>query len=198
MRIPDWTPEQLAQPQELANNLALTDAARFLRQASWGGTSSEIKGLAATGQQGWLNAQFNAPQGQTLTRWLIEKGFNDASISNNLNGDGGWVQAIWWKLFSATDLFRQRAALALSELFVVSQLGLPFSWRNFAISVHVVACAGIAETFFNQPPCECLALWCIELGIKPNLRPCQSEVLDFLAGPTPRSLAQKSSSICEG
>jgi uncharacterized protein (DUF1800 family) len=117
-----------------ANNLALTDAARFLRQASWGGTSSEIKGLAASGQQGWLNAQFNAPQGQTLTRWLVEKGFNDASVNNNVNGDGGWVQSIWWKLFSASDLFRQRAALALSELFVVSHLGLPFSWRNFAIA----------------------------------------------------------------
>ena len=118
----------------LANNLALTDAARFLRQASWGGTNNEIKDLAASGQQGWLNAQFNAPQGQSLTRWLIEKGFNDASVSSNVNGDGGWVQSIWWKLFSATDLFRQRAALALSELFVVSHLGLPFSWRNFAIA----------------------------------------------------------------
>ena len=118
----------------LANNLALTDAARFLRQASWGGTSNEIKDLAATGQQGWLNAQFNAPQGQSLTRWLIEKGFNDASVSSNVNGDGGWVQSIWWKLFSASDLFRQRAALTLSELFVVSHLGLPFSWRNFAIA----------------------------------------------------------------
>ena len=114
--------------------MALTDAARFLRQASWGGTSNEIKDLAASGQQGWLNAQFNAPQGQSLTRWLIEKGFNDASVSSNVNGDGGWVQSIWWKLFSATDLFRQRAALALSELFVVSHLGLPFSWRNFAIA----------------------------------------------------------------
>jgi uncharacterized protein (DUF1800 family) len=118
----------------LANNLALTDAARFLRQASWGGTNNEIKDLAASGQQGWLNVQFNAPQGQSLTRWLIEKGFNDASVSSNVNGDGGWVQSIWWKLFSATDLFRQRAALALSELFVVSHLGLPFSWRNFAIA----------------------------------------------------------------
>ena len=118
----------------LANNLALTDAARFLRQASWGGTNNEIKDLAASGQQDWLNVQFNAPQGQSLTRWLIEKGFNDASVSSNVNGDGGWVQSIWWKLFSATDLFRQRAALALSELFVVSHLGLPFSWRNFAIA----------------------------------------------------------------
>jgi len=117
-----------------AYNLALTDAARFLRQASWGGTSSEVKEMAVTGPQIWLNAQFNAPQGQSLTRWLIEKGFNDANVSNNVNGDGGWVSSIWWKLFSATDFFRQRATLALSELFVVSHLGLPFSWRNFAIA----------------------------------------------------------------
>jgi hypothetical protein len=69
-----------APDNSVANNLALTDAARFLRQASWGGTSQEIKDLASTGPQIWLNGQFNAPQGQTLTRWLIEKGFNDASI----------------------------------------------------------------------------------------------------------------------
>jgi uncharacterized protein (DUF1800 family) len=41
---------------------------------------------------------------------------------------------MWCKLFSAPDLFRQRATLALSELFVVSHLGLPISWRNFAIA----------------------------------------------------------------
>jgi uncharacterized protein (DUF1800 family) len=69
-----------------------------------------------------------------MTSWLIDKGFNDAGVSGNVNGDGGWVQAMWWKLFSAPDLFRQRAALALSELFVVSHLGLPISWRNFAIA----------------------------------------------------------------
>ena len=128
------TTTAIAPDNSSANNVALIDAARFLRQASWGGTSNEIKDLAASGQQGWLNAQFSAPQGQSLTHWLIEKGFNDASVNNNVNGDGGWVQSIWWKLFSASDLFRQRAALALSELFVVSHLGLPFSWRNFAIA----------------------------------------------------------------
>jgi len=129
----DTSTAPLAAPDNSpAYNLALTDAARFLRQASWGGTSSEVKEMAVTGPQIWLNAQFNAPQGQTLTRWLIEKGFNDANVSSNVNGDGGWVPSIWWKLFSARDFFRQRATLALSELFVVSHLGLPFSWRNFA------------------------------------------------------------------
>ncbi len=110
------------------------DASRFLRQASWGGTASEINVIAANGTSAWLNNQMGLPQSQSMTRWLIEKGYNDTSVSSNVNGDGGWVAAMWWKLFSATDFFRQRATLALSELFVVSHLGLPFSWRNFAIA----------------------------------------------------------------
>ena len=74
------------------------------------------------------------PLSQSMTSWLIEKGYNDATVSGNVNGDGGWTGAIWNKLFSAPDAFRQRAVLALSELFVVSTLGLPISWKNFAIA----------------------------------------------------------------
>ena len=71
---------------------------------------------------------------QSMTSWLIEKGYTDATVSGNINGDGGWTGAIWNKLFTAPDAFRQRAVLALSELFVVSALGLPISWKNFAIA----------------------------------------------------------------
>ncbi|NDD24593.1 MAG: DUF1800 family protein, partial [Betaproteobacteria bacterium] len=110
------------------------DASRFLRQASWGGTASEIKDVAALGPAVWLNGQMNQPLSNNMTRWLITKGFNDSTNNSNVNGDGGWVQMMWWKLFSAPDLFRQRATLALSELFVVSHVGLPISWRNFAIA----------------------------------------------------------------
>jgi uncharacterized protein (DUF1800 family) len=110
------------------------DASRFLRQASWGATPAEINEVVAMGAAKWLNGQLNQPMSNTMTRWLIDKGFNDSSVNSNVNGDGGWVQAMWWKLFSAHDLCRQRATLAISELFVVSHLGLPISWRNFAIA----------------------------------------------------------------
>jgi uncharacterized protein (DUF1800 family) len=113
---------------------AQIDASRFLRQASWGATASELKDVAALGPAVWLNGQLNQVLSNNMTRWLITKGFNDSTNNSNVNGDGGWVQAMWWKLFSAPDLFRQRATLALSELFVVSQVGLPISWRNFAIA----------------------------------------------------------------
>jgi uncharacterized protein (DUF1800 family) len=113
---------------------AQIDASRFLRQASWGATASELKDVAALGPAVWLNGQLNQVLSNNMTRWLITKGFNDSTNNSNVNGDGGWVQAMWWKLFSAPDLFRQRATLALSELFVVSHVGLPISWRNFAIA----------------------------------------------------------------
>jgi uncharacterized protein (DUF1800 family) len=82
----------------------------------------------------WLTQQMAMPPSQSMTAWLIEKGYNDATVSGNINGDGGWTGAIWNKLFTAPDAFRQRAVLALSELFVVSTLGLPISWKNFAIA----------------------------------------------------------------
>jgi len=119
-------------PAEL--NAKLTDASRFLRQATWGGTLAEIRDLASTGSQNWINGQAATPTSLSMTRWLINKGFNDAAVSTNVNGDGGWSQAMWGKLFGATDLLRQRATFALSELFVVSYLGLPINWRNFALA----------------------------------------------------------------
>jgi len=119
-------------PAEL--NAKLTDASRFLRQATWGGTLAEIRDLASTGSQNWINGQAATPTSLSMTRWLINKGFNDAAVSTNVNGDGGWSQAMWAKLFGATDLLRQRATFALSELFVVSYLGLPINWRNFALA----------------------------------------------------------------
>jgi uncharacterized protein (DUF1800 family) len=119
-------------PAEL--NAKLTDASRFLRQATWGGTLAEIRDLASTGSQNWINDQAATPTSLSMTRWLINKGFNDAAVSTNVNGDGGWSQAMWGKLFGATDPLRQRATFALSELFVVSYLGLPINWRNFALA----------------------------------------------------------------
>jgi uncharacterized protein (DUF1800 family) len=121
-------------PSSANDNTRKIETARFLRQAAWGSTLAEIHEVTAVGIPTWLSGQFNQPLNNNLTRWLIDKGFNDANVSSNVNGDGGWVQAMWCKLFSSPDFLRQRATLALSELFVVSHLGLPISWRNFAIA----------------------------------------------------------------
>jgi uncharacterized protein (DUF1800 family) len=111
-----------------------TAASRLLAQAAWGGNKAGLSEVIQNGAQVWLNTQLAAPLSRSMTDWLVEKNFHDPAVSSNVNGDGGWPNAMWWKLFSAADPVRQRAVLAWSEHFVVSALGLPISWRNFALA----------------------------------------------------------------
>ena len=112
------------------------NASRFLAQAAWGGNQAQIDTLRTTGARAWLQSEMTRPQSQSMKDWLIAKGYNDATVSSNVNGEGGWVNAMWAKLFAGGDAVRQRAVLAWSEIFVVSALGLPISWRNFALANH--------------------------------------------------------------
>jgi len=130
----DLSPSPSPTPAPIPSELTSEEASRFLGQAAWGASPTTLKTLTDQGLNGWLTQQMGLPLSQSMTSWLIEKGYNDATVSGNINGDGGWTGAIWSKLFSAPDAFRQRAVLALSELFVVSTLGLPISWKNFAIA----------------------------------------------------------------
>jgi len=132
----DTSPSPSSTPNSSPTTPTLTpeQASRFLGQAAWGANPSTLKTVTDQGLSGWLALQMAMPLTQSMTSWLIEKGYNDATVSGNINGDGGWTGAIWNKLFTAPDAFRQRAVLALSELFVVSALGLPISWKNFAIA----------------------------------------------------------------
>ena len=123
-------------PEPTPAGLTPEQASRFLGQAAWGANPSTLKALTDQGINTWLTQQMAMPLSQSMTSWLIEKGYNDTTVSGNINGDGGWTGATWYKLFTAPDAFRQRAVLALSELFVVSALGLPISWKNFAIANH--------------------------------------------------------------
>ena len=128
------SPSTALPPAPTPTGLTPEQASRFLGQAAWGANPSTLKTLTDQGLSVWLTQQMAMPLSQSMTSWLIEKGFNDPSASGNINGDGGWTGATWNKLFTAPDAFRQRAVLALSELFVVSTLGLPISWKNFAIA----------------------------------------------------------------
>lgn len=130
------TTESSSVPLPATSGLTPLQASRFLGQAAWGANPTTLKALTDQGLGAWLTQQMAAPPSQSMTSWLIEKGYNDTTVNSNINGDGGWTGAIWNKLFSAPDAFRQRAVLALSELFVVSSLGLPISWKNFAIANH--------------------------------------------------------------
>jgi uncharacterized protein (DUF1800 family) len=114
------------------------EASRFLSQAAFGGNAVDIASVQALGYAGWLDQQIALPLSQSHKDWLITKGFNARGTNDtNVNGNGGWDQSAWCKFLSSPDALRQRMVLAWSELFVVSAIGLPIGWKNFAIANYL-------------------------------------------------------------
>jgi uncharacterized protein (DUF1800 family) len=108
------------------------DASRFLDQATFGATDSDIRNLSMIGYPAWLNEQFNMPQNPQ------EPGVEQALIVNNPpcaatnvtcnaalfvqnNQDEGLVQdSFWQNALTGNDQLRQRMVYELTQLMVIS------------------------------------------------------------------------------
>ncbi len=122
-------------PPPARNDISEQQAARFLQQAALSSTAAEIAEVRGHGYSGWLDRQFAAPRNQSHWDWMAGRGYHaDANNANNFNGADN---TFWRKLISAPDTLRQRMVLALSEIFVVSMVGLPVAWRGFCIAHYV-------------------------------------------------------------
>ncbi len=96
------------------------DAARFLHHAAFGASDTDIAAVRQKGYAGWLDEQLAMPMGQSKWDWLVSQGYSQVNDRQYFFGDYYCQFAIWRDLMSAPDMVRQRWALALSELFVVS------------------------------------------------------------------------------
>jgi uncharacterized protein (DUF1800 family) len=108
------------------------DAARFLEQATFGATDSDIRDVSLNGFQWWLDQQFAMPA--TPTEPAVEQAVivnNPPCASGNVtcnamlfvqnNQDEGLVQDTFWQQsITANDQLRQRVKYALSQMFVIS------------------------------------------------------------------------------
>ena len=101
------------------------DAARFLTQATFGPTLSDIAHLRAVGYQGWLTEQYDAPPTSQLsyTKWV--SGTLNENLGNTTLREEWLLSALGGpdpqnNAVIHTDQLRQRVAFALSEIFVVS------------------------------------------------------------------------------
>ena len=89
-------------------------AARFLVQASFGGSRAEIERVAARGAEVWFAEQAAMPQRSVLARFASLEAANHRDLTG-----------IWWeRAIFADDQLRQRVAYALSQITVAS-LELP-------------------------------------------------------------------------
>ena len=110
-----------------------TEASRFLAQASLGADRTQIARVQAIGYAAWIDEQMALAPSMSRWDWLVSKGY-DAAGTNNVykNGFTGFDPCAWRKLIGSPDTLRQRVTQALSEITVVSILGLTGGWRQFA------------------------------------------------------------------
>lgn len=132
------TPAPTPTPSPTPTVAALTaqGASRFLAQATMGATRTSIDAVLNSGIAGWIDAQFALPRDTSHWDWLTAKGFNDAAVSANLNGQNGYDASVWRQAIAGNDPLRQRVSLALLDFLVVGIGGLNMPWRAFSMAAY--------------------------------------------------------------
>ena len=93
-------------------------AARFLTQATFGPTANEISRMSAMSYSGWMDEQFAKPQ--TLHRNTLNLASADMVAAGNSISQTNFFDSYWAQAIAGEDQLRQRAAFALSQIFVIS------------------------------------------------------------------------------
>jgi len=115
----------------LSSGPAAEPAARFLAQSTFGPTPVGVDLVQRFGYEQWLQAEFDKPSESHLTRLRqldaagVDVGADEARIS-------WWRSAIWGR-----DQLRQRAAFALSQIMVVSDLDGDLRGRPFTLAQYM-------------------------------------------------------------
>ena len=132
------TPLTIDQYRALFSDPALAagpDAVRFLEQATWGPTNSDLQHLRSVGMQAYLNEQFNATDSGYPTLTLYPTSSNTGCptatptpapptcIRDNYSMYPLQTQ-FFQNALTGQDQLRQRVAFALHQLIVVSGTGL--------------------------------------------------------------------------
>lgn len=95
------------------------EAARFLHQASFGATSSEIDAVLRNGYAAWLNTQFS--RSRSLHRSHMDDRTREREAANEgRTSQDDFLESWWAQAATGRDQLRQRVAFALSQIFVVS------------------------------------------------------------------------------
>ncbi|WP_420645278.1 DUF1800 domain-containing protein [Candidatus Leptofilum sp.] len=95
------------------------EASRFLAQATLGADLTLIQEVASIGIEPWIDQQFLLPQSQVLDYFYAEL-FDETAIGSETPWRELFRYALWQTTINGNDLLRQRVALALSEIFVIS------------------------------------------------------------------------------
>lgn len=118
--------------------MSRNQAARFLAQAAFGGSDTDIQNLQyqAQGIQGWLAQQFALPVNPSGQ--LSNVAWMQANSLISVEFDATGVQSsLWRKLISSPDVLRQRMMLALTDLFVINTGAITLAYRGTAAAYYL-------------------------------------------------------------
>ncbi|MEM1328271.1 MAG: DUF1800 domain-containing protein [Bacteroidota bacterium] len=114
--------------QGLSPNLIASS--RFLAQASLGADYEAITMVADQGFEAWLDNQFAQPVGLSLKDYVYDltEEYKDSLIANgesieDVSPSRSYWRYAWWQYtMTSPDVLRNRTALALSEILVISEV----------------------------------------------------------------------------
>jgi len=118
--------------------LSRIQSARFLAQAAFGGSDTDIQNLQyqPQGIQGWLAQQFAMPvnpSGQlSNVAWMKANSLISVEFDTT-----GVQSSLWRKLISSPDVLRQRMMLALTDLFVINTGAITLAYRGAAAAYYL-------------------------------------------------------------
>lgn len=124
----------LAAPRAQAAVMPASDAARFLAQAAMGSSRADIERVQTLGYRNWINEQITMPRSVSHWDWLVGAGYTAAALNFNT---AGFDASMWRQLISAPDQLRQRVAMALLDMLVISVADMRVAWPNFAAAAYV-------------------------------------------------------------
>ncbi|WP_133365599.1 DUF1800 domain-containing protein [Qipengyuania sediminis] len=105
------------------------EAARFLLQTGIAASTTDITALRSEGYAPWLDRQMGAGPVSAVA-WLAARGFTQVDANRWFDRTEPADHMVWNQLMGSAPAPRTRAALALSEFFVVSTDGVDFRWKS--------------------------------------------------------------------
>ena len=96
------------------------EAARFLTQATFGPTDADIDRVMAIGYAPWIDEQFAKPATSHRAHWEARDAEIKAANASSSAGQDQVFESFWKQAITGDDQLRQRAAFALSQIFVIS------------------------------------------------------------------------------
>lgn len=113
-------------------------ASRFLSHATLGHDQQDIQQVMTMGVEDWVANQFTIPRAFTLESKIrfYHQMVKDSTFNNNATTSSRMWRYAWWQyLMTSNDLLRQKVAMALSELLVISE-NSAFSNNAYALGVY--------------------------------------------------------------